>query len=147
GQSDSVCFTQQSGDYAIGTDTGRWYLFMGANCTGEGYLLGTVDVPLDPRTTDEVSCAPGGITLFGLNSDFIGAGGDYVESPVHGASSAQCWNKADGSNTSVGVFYGYWMAVVGRDCPMPAAPSDTLMLGQAQSCDPTETLNADVYLP
>lgn len=147
GQSDTVCFTQQQGHFSIGTGTGQWHLFFGANCSGTAYPLGAVDMPLDPRTTDEISCEPGGITLSGLTSDFIGAGGDYVQSEVRGASQALCWNKADGSNTSVGVFYGHWMAVVGRDCPMPVTPSATLSLGQAQTCDPTESLRVDVFLP
>lgn len=155
GWSDTVCYTQESGDVSIGTRSGTWLVFEGADCPGTPLAVTTPWMEHDMgyfQTTywvsvEDASCEPEGITLSGLNSDFIGAGGDYVQSDVRGASQALCWNKADGSDTSVGRFYGHWMAVVGRDCPMPAAASDTLPLGQAMTCDPTESLAVDVYLP
>ena len=145
GQSDSVCFTQQQGHFSLGTDNGSWFLFFGANCSGAAHLLGTVDVPLDPRTTDEISCEPRGITVSGLNSDFIGGGGDYLLADSRGASQALCWNQVDGNN-SVGRFYGHWMVVTGHDCAMPTTPSATIPLGLGQTCDPTERPAVDVYL-
>lgn len=146
GQSDTVCFTQQQGHYAIGTGNGQWFLFFGPNCSGGAMPLGAVDAPLDPTTTDEITCDPRGITLSGLNSDHLHARGDYLRAAAPGDSQAECWNQVDGEN-SVGKFYGHWMAVVGRDCPMPATPAQTIPLGQARTCDPTEALEVDLYLP
>lgn len=146
GQSDSVCFTQQQGHYSLGTDNGVWFLFFGANCTGAAQQLGAVQIPLDPRTTGEISCEPRGITVDGLNSDFIGGAGDYLLADTTGDSQELCWNQLGGNN-SVGKFYGHWMVVTGHDCAMPTSPAATIPLGQGDTCDPTARPSVDVYLP